>query len=108
VLSSGDLDLGEDDVAKRLDQQVQAIEQCRGQRLALGDVGHALQGDDRAEHHADQQGDEHVRRVFADQLQFAQVLGDPVADGHAEFGGAGGQVGVEERRQLAARGRPPP
>jgi hypothetical protein len=43
-----------------------------------------------------------VRGVFADQLQFAQVLAQPLADGHAKFGGAGRQVGVEERRQLAA------
>ncbi len=100
-VEQGDLDLGEDDVAKRLDQQVQTVEQRRRQRLTLGQVGDPLQGNDRPQDHADQQGHEHVRRVLAYQLQLAQVLAGPGADGGLELGGAGRQVGIQERRQLA-------
>ncbi len=95
-----DLDLRKDDIAKRLHQQPQAIEQGGRQGLALADIRDMLQGDDRPEHHADQQGDEHVRRVLADQLQLAQVLAQPLADRHLEFRRAGRQIGIDERRQL--------
>ena len=102
-VEQGNLDLREDDIAKRLHQQMQTVEQSGGQRLALGHVGDALQGDDRAEHHADQQGDEHVRGVLADQLQVGQMLARPLADRHAKFRRAGRQIGIDERRQLPAR-----
>ncbi|MNV72090.1 hypothetical protein D3C71_1651500 [compost metagenome] len=82
---------------------MQAIKQRRSQWLALGQVRNPLQGDDRAEHHADQQRHEHVRRVLADQLQVAEVLADPLANRHAELGGTGRQVDVDERRQLPTR-----
>ncbi|MNS82616.1 hypothetical protein D3C72_1163640 [compost metagenome] len=96
------LDLREDDVAKRLHQQAQALEQRCRQRLAPGNVGDALQGDDGAQDHADQQGDEHVRHALAHQLQVAQVALDPVTDGHLELRRTGRQVAFDERRQLPA------
>ncbi|MNL28891.1 hypothetical protein D3C87_1505560 [compost metagenome] len=79
---------------------MQAIKQRRSQWLALGQVRNPLQGDDRAEHHADQQRHEHVRRVLAHQLQIAQVLADPFANRHAKLGGAGREIGIDERRKL--------
>ena len=97
-----DLDLREHDVAKRLHQQVQPFEQRCRQRLAPGNIGDALQGDDRAEDHADQQRHEHVRHALAHQLQVAQVALDPVTDGHLELSGTGGQVALDEGRQLTA------
>ncbi|MNX82525.1 hypothetical protein D3C86_1142580 [compost metagenome] len=102
-VEQGNLDLGEHDVAKRLDQQAQAFEQRRSQRFALGQVRHTLQGNDRTQHHADQQGHEHVRRVLAHQLQITEVFADPFANRHAELRGTGRQIGVDERRQLPAR-----
>ncbi|MNF94960.1 hypothetical protein D3C84_776900 [compost metagenome] len=101
-VEQGNLDLREHDVAKGLDQQMQTIEQRGGQGLALGQVGNTLQSDDRPQHHADQQRHEHVRRVLAHQLQIAEVFAHPLANRHAKLGGAGRQVGVDERRQLTA------
>ena len=97
-----DLDLRKDDIAKCLYQQVQTLEQRGRQRLAPADIGDALQGNDRAQHHADQQGHEHMRGVFAHQLQIAEVLVHPLPDGNPELGSTGWQVAVQERRQLAA------
>ncbi|MNO80237.1 hypothetical protein D3C76_714340 [compost metagenome] len=102
-VEQGNLDLGEHDVAKRLHQQVQAVEQGRGQRFAFGQVRDALQGNDRPEHHADQQRHEHVRRILAHQLQVTEVLAHPLADRHAKLRCTGGQIGIDERRQLPAR-----
>ncbi|MNL47630.1 hypothetical protein D3C87_1704280 [compost metagenome] len=82
---------------------MQAIKQRRSQWLAFGQVRNPLQGDDRTEHHADQQRHEHVRRVLANQLQVAEVLADPFANRYAKLGGAGRQIGIDERRQLPAR-----
>ena len=97
-VEQGDLDLRKHDIAKSLHQQVQTLEQRCRQRLAPADIGDALQGNDRAQHHADQQGDEHVRGVFAHQLQIAEVLVHPFADGNPKLGGTGRQVAVQKRR----------
>ncbi len=102
-VEQGNLDLRKHDIAKGLDQQVQTIEQRGRQRFAFGQVRHALQGDDCAEHHTDQQRHEHVRSILADQLQIAEVLAHPFADGYAKFSGACRQIGINERRQLPAR-----